>query len=85
MMSGFSNVHSGLYAIVRHPMYTGFVLFFAGIALWLESYAAFLAIGFILVLLIVRILVEETMLRKTLSDYEEYMKRVRYRVVPFVW
>lgn len=78
-------VDSGLYSIIRHPFYLGFLLFFAGIALWLESYASFLALAIFLVLLIARISIEEKTLREMLPGYKDYMIRVKYRLIPFIW
>jgi protein-S-isoprenylcysteine O-methyltransferase Ste14 len=57
----------------------------AGIDLWLESYASMLAMPILLIVLISRIVVEEKTLWKTLPGYNEYMKKVRYRLVPLVW
>lgn len=78
-------VDTGPYARVRHPLYVGLLLFFAGIALWLESYASLIALPVILISLIARIVVEEKTLRKTLPGYIEYMAKVRYRLIPYVW
>jgi protein-S-isoprenylcysteine O-methyltransferase Ste14 len=78
-------VDSGVYAVVRHPMYTGVALLLPGVALWLESSAGAL---FSLVptgLLVVRILVEENFLKRELPGYAEYMQRVRWRLVPGLW
>jgi len=78
-------IDTGLYAHVRHPMYLGALLFFAGIALWLGSTAALLAVPLAFAPLIARIFVEEKELRETLDGYRGYMERVRFRLVPFVW
>ncbi len=78
-------VDTGLYARVRHPLYFGMLPLVAGIALWLESYLSLIATSGILIILIARIIVEEKTLRKTLPGYIEYMEKVRYRIVPFVW
>ena len=78
-------VDSGVYGVVRHPMYAGTVPLLAGMPLWLESYTAALLAGFPIGTLIVRILVEERFLRRELPGYDAYTKRVRYRLIPFVW
>ena len=76
-------IDTGPYARVRHPFNLGFLVFFIGLALWLESYASVLAL-LPLVLMLARITVEERTLRRKLPRYIDYMKRVRYRLVPFV-
>jgi protein-S-isoprenylcysteine O-methyltransferase Ste14 len=78
-------IDTGPYAIVRHPMYTGAVLFFVGMALWLESYAGAIAAALPIGTLMVRILIEERFLRQHLDGYGDYMRRVRWRLVPYVW
>ena len=78
-------IDTGPYARVRHPLYLGFLPFVAGISLWLESYTS-LIVGFgSLVWVIGRIVVEERMLRHTLPGYSEYVEKVPYLLVPFVW
>jgi protein-S-isoprenylcysteine O-methyltransferase Ste14 len=78
-------ITSGLYAHVRHPMYLGIVIFHAGLALWLGSYAGLIAVGVIVVVLRIRIGVEETTLRQTLPEYPQYITRVPARLVPGIW
>lgn len=78
-------VNTGPYARVRHPLYIGLLAWAGGIGLWLESYASVIAVTLILVVLMARIIVEEKTLRTTLPGYPEYMEKVRYRLVPFVW
>lgn len=78
-------IDTGLYARVRHPMYFGFMLFLIGIALWLESYASLIALPFVFVFVIARIFIEEKTLQETLPGYVEYMAKVRYRLISFVW
>jgi protein-S-isoprenylcysteine O-methyltransferase Ste14 len=78
-------IDTGPYSRVRHPFYLGLLLFFAGLALWLESYASVIALLLPVVFLIARIRVEERTLRETLPGYDDYRKRVPYRLVPFVW
>ena len=82
---GHRVIDTGLYGIVRHPFYAGLLLFMIGIALWLESYVALLALTAVLMVLVGRIFVEEKTLRKTLSGYTEYIGRVRYRLIPSIW
>jgi len=73
------------YAVVRHPMYAGFVPMVVGPALWLGSYmAASLAIVPITVLA-VRSVFEERFPKRELKGYDAYAEKVRYRLIPFVW
>jgi protein-S-isoprenylcysteine O-methyltransferase Ste14 len=78
-------VDTGVYAVVRHPMYSGIMLFNLGIALWLESYAGALMTFFPIAFLVVRILFEERFLRRELIGYEAYAHKVPNRLIPFVW
>lgn len=78
-------VDTGVYGVVRHPMYAGGILFIVGIPLWLESYAGALLTLAPIATLILRILLEERFLIRKLEGYEAYMKRVRYRLIPFLW
>ncbi len=78
-------IDTGLYGWVRHPFYLGILVFFAGIALWLESYASLPTLSVILAALAARMLVEEKTLCHELPGYLEYTKTVRHRIVPFIW
>ena len=78
-------IDTGVYAVVRHPMYAGFAPMAVGPALWLGSYAAALLAIVPITVLAVRCVLEERFLKRELKDYEAYMKRVRYRLIPFVW
>jgi protein-S-isoprenylcysteine O-methyltransferase Ste14 len=78
-------VDTGVYAVVRHPMYSGFVALSIGMSLWLESYTAAIAALIPIALLMVRILVEERFLKRELGGYEAYTRKVRYRLIPLVW
>jgi protein-S-isoprenylcysteine O-methyltransferase Ste14 len=78
-------VDTGVYAVVRHPMYAGIIPMLAGAALWLESYAAALFALVPIGLLAVRIVFEERFLKRKLEGYDAYTQRVRYRLIPFVW
>ncbi len=78
-------IDTGLYGRIRHPFYLGMLLFLIGIALWLESYASVLVLPLVFVFLVARIFVEEKTLREILPGYIEYMAKVRYRLIPFIW
>jgi protein-S-isoprenylcysteine O-methyltransferase Ste14 len=78
-------VSTGVYGVVRHPMYLGAILMFAGAPLLLGS-AWGIGTGLALsVLLMARIIGEEAMLVRELEGYGDYMQRVRYRLVPYLW
>ena len=78
-------VDTGLYGYIRHPLYMGFVFYLVGTALWMESYLSVLLAPVIYIIIIARIFVEEKTLCETLSGYTEYMKRVPYRIIPYIW
>jgi protein-S-isoprenylcysteine O-methyltransferase Ste14 len=78
-------VDTGVYRVVRHPMYTGAVLLLIGMPLWLESYAAALAAIIPFALLCLRIVFEERFLKQELEGYVEYTRRVRWRLIPGLW
>jgi protein-S-isoprenylcysteine O-methyltransferase Ste14 len=78
-------IDTGVYAMVRHPMYAGFAPFAIGPALWLESSAAALLAIVPIVLLGVRSVFEERFLERELKGYQAYMEKVRYRLIPSVW
>lgn len=78
-------ISTGLYAIVRHPMYSGATLLFLSAPLLLGSIYG-LVIGFLLIVTIaIRSLGEEAMLKTELEGYREYMNKVRWRMIPFVF
>ncbi|BCG80203.1 methyltransferase family protein [Mesorhizobium sp. 113-3-3] len=78
-------ITTGPYSYVRHPMYAGAILFFAGTALLLGSWwGLVLVLGFI-ALLAIRTFIEENTLRTGLRGYDDYATRVRYRLIPMVW
>jgi len=78
-------ISTGVYGFVRHPMYLGAVLMFVGAPLLLGS-ATGLALGAAMTLLLgFRIVGEERLLARELEGYDDYRKRVRYRLLPFVW
>jgi protein-S-isoprenylcysteine O-methyltransferase Ste14 len=78
-------VSRGPYAIVRHPMYASALLYLVGTPLALGSYWGLIPIAAILPLVVWRLLDEERLLARRLPGYAEYQRRVRDRLVPFVW
>ncbi|MGH9207106.1 MAG: methyltransferase family protein [Acidimicrobiales bacterium] len=78
-------VSTGLYGIVRHPMYTGNVVMMVGVPLALGSYWGLLFLIPGLIVLAVRIRDEEELLGQELDGYSEYTQRVQYRLAPYVW
>jgi protein-S-isoprenylcysteine O-methyltransferase Ste14 len=83
--SGQTLVSTGLYGLVRHPMYTGNVILMVGIPLALGSYWGLVFVLPCLVALALRIRDEEQMLTQELSGYREYERQVHYRLLPYVW
>ncbi|MGO9031728.1 methyltransferase family protein [Mycobacterium sp.] len=82
---GQTLVSTGLYGLVRHPMYTGTVVMMIGIPLALGSYWGLVFVIPGLVLLALRIDDEEGLLERELRGYREYEQQVHYRLVPYVW
>jgi protein-S-isoprenylcysteine O-methyltransferase Ste14 len=78
-------VDTGVYGVVRHPMYAGSLFLFVGMPLWLESYAAALFAIVPTAALVLRIFVEEKFLKRELAGYAAYTERVRFRLIPFLW
>lgn len=78
-------VDTGLYGLVRHPMYTGNVITIVGFPLALGSYWGLLTVLPGLAALVLRIQDEEKLLREELDGYREYAQKARYRLVPLVW
>lgn len=78
-------ISTGPYAHVRHPMYSGMILFFTGVPLLLGSWWGLALVPLFLILIAVRIAIEERTLREGLPGYAEYAARVRYRLIPSVW
>ncbi len=78
-------IDTGLYGIVRHPMYMATTLLFLMIPLVLASPLSFLILLLYLPLIAKRIRNEESVLEKGLEGYKDYMQRVKYRIIPFIW
>jgi len=78
-------IDTGPYSIVRHPMYAGSIPLVLGLPLWLESYAVALAGILVCIVMSIRIRIEESFLKRTLPGYEDYLRRVRWRLIPGIW
>lgn len=78
-------ITTGPYAYVRHPMYAGAILYFAGTALLLGSWWGLALVLVFIVLLAIRTFIEEKTLRTGLRGYDDYAARVRYKLIPMVW
>ena len=82
---GQTVISTGLYAVVRHPMYTASTVMFLALPLILGSWYALIPFALYPVIMVVRIHGEEKLLTAELSGYEEYRRKVRYRLIPFIW
>ncbi len=82
---GQTVVDTGLYGIVRHPMYSATILLFLMIPLILGSWYALIIFAFYPTIIIVRLKDEEALLSRELAGYEDYKKKVKYRLLPFIW
>lgn len=78
-------VSTGLYGLVRHPMYSGTVIMMIGTPVALDSLWGLLGMAATVPVLVARILDEEKMLDEELSGYRAYRQQVRYRLIPGVW
>ena len=78
-------VSTGLYAIVRHPMYTSTIVMFVAMPLVLGSYWATLPMVLYIPIIALRIKDEEQLLRADLKGYTEYCDRVCWRLLPYIW
>jgi protein-S-isoprenylcysteine O-methyltransferase Ste14 len=78
-------IDTGLYAIVRHPMYTSTILLFLSLPLVLGSLSSFVIFLMYPLIVIKRIKNEEEVLEKGLTGYSDYKKQIKYKVIPFVW
>lgn len=78
-------VDTGLYGIVRHPMYMATVLLFLMIPLVLGSWCALIVFAVYPAIIIVRLKDEEALLTRELPGYAAYKRKVKYRIIPFVW
>ena len=82
---GQTVIDTGPYALVRHPMYLGALLLFAGIPLALGSFWALVPAAVATVVVLIRTVMEDRTLHEELPGYREYANRVRRRLIPGVW
>ena len=78
-------IDTGLYGIVRHPMYTATILLFLAMPLVLGSWISFGIMLLYPLIILLRIRNEEKVLEAGLEGYREYKQKVRYRLIPFIW
>jgi protein-S-isoprenylcysteine O-methyltransferase Ste14 len=78
-------ISSGLYSLIRHPMYSGAFIMLLGVPLSLASWWGIFAIIPLILVIVWRLLDEEKFLAKNLKGYQEYCQKVRFRLIPFVW
>lgn len=78
-------ISSGPYSVIRHPMYTGVIPMYLAIPIALGSYVALLFYAPVIIIIVLRIFDEERLLSRDLPGYSEYMKKVKYRLIPGVW
>lgn len=82
---GQAVITTGPYAIVRHPLYLGALFYIAGTSLVLGSWWGLATVPILALLLVIRIGIEENALRIGLEGYDDYARRVRWRLVPLIW
>ena len=85
VMEGQKVVSTGLYGIVRHPMYTSTIGMFLAMPLVMGSWWAFLVMIPYVLAIAARIKDEEILLTKELEGYQEYKNKVRWRLIPYIW
>ena len=85
VQEGQTVIDTGLYGLVRHPMYCAVLLMFLAVPLVLGSWVSLLIFLLNPVLLVRRIREEERLLVRELPGYDDYRKRVRYRLIPLIW
>ena len=79
-------IDTGIYSLIRHPMYTGFIFFITGVNVWLGTYLSLLlSLIFLAAALRSRIIIEEKTLLNDLEGYEDYCKKVKARLIPFLF
>ena len=78
-------IDTGLYGIVRHPMYSATLLLFLSMPMVLNSLWSFALMLLYILIIVKRIRNEEIVLERDLAGYKEYKQRVRYRLIPYIW
>ena len=78
-------VDTGLYGLVRHPMYTSTIFLFLSMPLVLDSILSFIVMLIYPIIIIFRIKNEEKVLENELNGYKEYKEKVRYKLIPYIW
>ncbi|MBN1536642.1 MAG: isoprenylcysteine carboxylmethyltransferase family protein [Anaerolineales bacterium] len=78
-------ISSGPYAWVRHPGYTGALLFYVATPIFLDAFWAFIPVVFLSIVIVIRTHLEDKTLQAQLEGYCDYAKRVRYRLLPGIW
>ena len=85
VQEGQTVISTGLYGIVRHPMYLATLLMFLPMPLILQSFWGLVPFAIYPALIIVRIINEEKVLTDELDGYKEYKSKVKYKLIPFIW
>ena len=85
VQKGQKVIDTGLYGIIRHPMYTATVFLFLSMPLILGSLPSFIIMLIYIPLIAARIKNEEAVLEADLEGYAEYRRKVRYRLIPYIW
>jgi protein-S-isoprenylcysteine O-methyltransferase Ste14 len=85
VQEGQKVIETGLYSLVRHPMYLAAMIIYLGTPLILGSFYSLFPVLFLPLILSYRIINEEKVLSDNLEGYLNYMKKVKYRLIPFVW
>ena len=85
VQKGQKVIDTGLYGLVRHPMYMATVLLFLSMPLVLGSVISFVIMLCYIPIIVKRIKNEERVLEEGLPGYKEYKKKVKYRLIPFIW
>jgi len=78
-------ISTGMYSLVRHPMYVGVLIMYIPSPVALGSYWGLIPFALLPLSLALRILNEEKVLKENLNGYTEYCKRIRYRLIPYIW